>query len=85
MGCAESRQELSSQSLRSALDDVELPEPPSPAMGSPPLQFPTASVQLSSQHERLILDLLPFKDIRQFYEYVVSPCSRQKRGMKLTT
>ncbi|GAB1316645.1 hypothetical protein MFIFM68171_06855 [Madurella fahalii] len=39
-------------------------------MGSPQPQVPVAAVQLSSQHERLILDLLPFKDIRQFYEWL---------------
>ncbi|KAK3903276.1 hypothetical protein C8A05DRAFT_32996 [Staphylotrichum tortipilum] len=28
------------------------------------------SVQLSSQHERLILELLPFKDLHQFHEWL---------------
>lgn len=40
-------------------------------MGTPQPQIPTAAVKLSSQYERLILDLLPFKDIRQFYEWVL--------------
>jgi hypothetical protein len=28
---------------------------------------------LSAQHERLLLELLPFKDARQFHEYAGSP------------
>jgi hypothetical protein len=74
MGCAESREQSgprgqSSQPLLSGLphnDDDELftmgqPQPTRP----PPL---TGPAQLSSQHERLILELLPFKELRQFHE-----------------
>lgn len=76
MGCAESREQSgprgpSSQPLLSGLprnddDDDELftmgqPRPTQP----PPL---TGPAQLSSQHERLILELLPFKELRQFHE-----------------
>jgi hypothetical protein len=32
------------------------------------------AVHLSAQHERLILELLPFKDLRQFHEYVSTNC-----------
>ena len=73
MGCAESRQESSSQPLLSSFtrdedDQSELPPMP-PRMGqpAPPL---TGVVPLASQHERLMLELLPFKDLRQFHEYV---------------
>ncbi|KXX78841.1 hypothetical protein MMYC01_204042 [Madurella mycetomatis] len=39
-------------------------------MGTTQPQIPTASFKLPSQYERLILDLLPFKEIRQFYEWL---------------
>lgn len=71
MGCAESREESSSHPLLSAFnqenDSILMPV----MMGQPqasPSPLPGA-VQLSSQHERLILELLPFKDLRQFHEY----------------
>ncbi|KAK4157333.1 hypothetical protein C8A00DRAFT_11798 [Chaetomidium leptoderma] len=44
-------------------------------MGQPqPAQQPitSAAAQLSTQHERLILELLPFKDRRQFQEWLNS-------------
>lgn len=77
MGCAESRQELqssesSSQPLLSSFSPDDDPILMPPRMGQPAHQSsqqPLAgSVQLSSQHERLILELLPFKDLRQFHE-----------------
>jgi len=73
MGCAESRQESSSQPLLSSFtrdedDQSELPPMP-PRMGqpAPPL---TGVVPLASQHERLMLELLPFKDLREFHEWL---------------
>ncbi|KAG7287068.1 hypothetical protein NEMBOFW57_006571 [Staphylotrichum longicolle] len=42
-------------------------------MGQPAQQQPLAgAVQLCSQHERLILELLPFKEVRQFHEWLNS-------------
>ena len=49
-------------------------------MGHPPQQpiySPAASSSsLSTQHERLILELLPFKDARQFQEWLAGPFVR---------
>lgn len=75
MGCAESRQESSSQPLLSNFTQVDGADaesvPMPPRMGQPAQQQPLAgAVQLCSQHERLILELLPFKEVRQFHEYV---------------
>lgn len=81
MGCAESRQESSSQPFLphfsdSGDDDDDNREEPTSipsTMGQPPQiarQPLNGAAQLSSQHERLILELLPFKDARQFHEYV---------------
>jgi hypothetical protein len=41
-------------------------------MGQPQILAPGPSVRLSTQHERLILELLPFKDVVQFHEFVSS-------------
>ncbi|KAL2131263.1 hypothetical protein VTI74DRAFT_5318 [Chaetomium olivicolor] len=74
MGCSESREESSSQPLLSTFDPkndtISMPV----RMGQPqPAQPPViGTVQLSSQHERLILELLPFKDVRQFHEWLNS-------------
>ncbi len=71
MGCAESRQESSSQPLLSSfIQDDESGSPSMPPRMGQPAQPLTGTVQLSSQHERLMLELLPFKDLRQFHEYV---------------
>ncbi len=72
MGCAESRQESSSQPLLSSFtsDDDESGSPSMPPRMGQPAQPLTGVVPLSSQHERLMLELLPFKDLRQFHEYV---------------
>jgi hypothetical protein len=82
MGCAESREQSgpqgpSSQPLLSILpssdDDNELC-----MMGQPqltPQRAPGGPSQLSSQHERLILELLPFKELGQFHEYVFFPAN----------
>jgi hypothetical protein len=79
MGCAESKQEQEPNSqpllLSNFKDDdddgddrnVESILMP-PSMGQPQAQTPTGAPQLSTQHERLILELLPFKDARQFHE-----------------
>jgi hypothetical protein len=83
MGCADSKEESSSQPLLSTfpLDDDLIPMPP--RMGQPQLaQQPLAgAVHLSAQHERLILELLPFKDLRQFHEYVSANCFNQSQTM----
>jgi hypothetical protein len=81
MGCAESREQSgpqgpSSHPLLSTLprdennDDTQFL-----MMGQPPLAPQRAlggPSKLSSQHERLILELLPFKEPAQFHEYVFS-------------
>jgi len=41
-------------------------------MGQPQHQSIGGPVQLSTQHERLILELLPFKDLSQFHEWLNS-------------
>ncbi|KAK4100291.1 hypothetical protein N658DRAFT_508015 [Parathielavia hyrcaniae] len=38
----------------------------------PAQQPPAGAVQVSTQHERLILELLPFKDLGQFHEWLSS-------------
>ena len=71
MGCAESRQESSSQPLLSSfIQDDQSESPPMPPRMGQPAQPLTGVVPLSSQHERLMLELLPFKDLGQFHEYV---------------
>ncbi|KAL1841998.1 hypothetical protein VTJ49DRAFT_6241 [Mycothermus thermophilus] len=73
MGCAESKpqESASSQPLLSTFPaDLDLTTCTSFPMGHP---FQAAGPsQLSSQHERLILELLPFKDSRQFHEWLTS-------------
>ncbi|KAH6855762.1 hypothetical protein B0I37DRAFT_350906 [Chaetomium sp. MPI-CAGE-AT-0009] len=39
-------------------------------MGQQPPPSANGTVQLASQHERLILELLPFQDIRQFHDWL---------------
>jgi hypothetical protein len=73
MGCAESRpasgSKPSSQPLLSTpfQDDDDAFSLPL-TMGQQPPPSASGTVQLASQHERLILELLPFQDIRQFHE-----------------
>ena len=83
MGCAESKQEqeqeqeLNSQPLLLSnfkdddddgddrnVESILMP----PSMGQSQAQIPAGAPQLSTQHERLILELLPLKDARQFHE-----------------
>jgi len=68
MGCAESRVQSSSQPLLSDFDSRESSTSMPLRMGQPQNQASGPPVQLSTQHERLILELLPFKDVRQFHE-----------------
>lgn len=71
MGCHESKQKSGSTSdplLSDYTPNDDTYISMSSRMGQPPAQVPAGSVQLASQHERLILELLPFKDIRQFHE-----------------
>lgn len=73
MGCAESKeQELSnSQPLLSTFPAEELTNTSFVLnMGQPQLSqpFQAGPSPLSSQHERLLLELLPFKDRAQFHE-----------------
>lgn len=72
MGCAESRPEAASQPLLSDSDTRAFTSHSMPVlsrMGQPPSQNnPGDPVLLSTQHERLILELLPFKEVRQFHE-----------------
>ena len=77
MGCAESREQSGPQGPSSQLLLSTLPHDDDPEllmMGQPPLaqqqRAPGGPVKLSSQHERLILELLPFKEPAQFHEYV---------------
>lgn len=41
-------------------------------MGRPSPTAPSATTQLATQHERLILELLPFKEVGQFHEWLQS-------------
>lgn len=80
MGCAESREETpAASSSRPFLDDYRSRQHDaydhsiSATMGQPPQQqqhgIPLAgSSRLAQQHERLILELLPFKNADQFQE-----------------
>ncbi len=76
MGCAESREaaiSAANEPLLSAFSpDQEGPTEPIPLptrMGNPQPYAPVTGLsQISTQHERLILELLPFKDARQFHE-----------------
>jgi len=67
MGCAESREELNSQPLLSSFpeedDTILLPL----TMGR---SSQSGAAQLSSQHERLLVELLPVKDRRQFHQWL---------------
>lgn len=75
MGCAESKQESKSQPLLLSTyrdDNDDLYTPMLHEMGQPQPQPQTGAGSgaghLSSQYERLLLELLPFKDSRQFHE-----------------
>ena len=70
MGCAESRETTVSEPFLSNFDGQDSESMPMPVrMGQPPIPVPSgAHPLLSTQHERLILELLPLKDIRQFHE-----------------
>lgn len=73
MGCAESRPQSvskgNSQPLLSTFrDDDDDAYSLALTMGQPPPPSASGAVRLASQHERLILELLPFQDIRQFHE-----------------
>lgn len=76
MGCADSRPESvskrSSQPLLSGNfrdDDDDAFSLPL-TMGQQPPPSASGTVRLASQHERLILELLPFQDIRQFQDWL---------------
>lgn len=76
MGCAESKQDTNFPPLLPLSfsnddddDDADITEfiLMQPRMGQPQAP-PAATPQLSTQHERLIVELLSFKDIRQLQE-----------------
>ncbi|KAK3319323.1 hypothetical protein B0H66DRAFT_533825 [Apodospora peruviana] len=84
MGCAESREEDPDSerllsSFQPAAHDYSLPCSV-PRMGQPssqpepfrPAPGPIMPSQLASQHERLLLELLPFHDSRRFHEWLNS-------------
>ena len=68
MGCAESRQEFVAQPLPSDFDAPDNSMPLASGMGQPQASVQLGFASLSTQHERLILELLPFKEARQFHE-----------------
>lgn len=76
MGCVESKEEEpASEHLLSSFPIVEPSSSVSVAMGQPPPQPQFRAVQplvvgsqFSSQHERLLLELLPFTETTQFRE-----------------
>ncbi|KAK0714891.1 hypothetical protein B0H67DRAFT_579398 [Lasiosphaeris hirsuta] len=73
MGCNESREDIEPQETllpasEGQPDDYSIPM--SPRMGQSKPLTQAAAAQISSQHERLILELLPVKDARQFHEWL---------------
>ncbi|KAM7203491.1 hypothetical protein V8F33_002111 [Rhypophila sp. PSN 637] len=80
MGCVESKEEeeLASEHLLSSFPITE-PSTSTADMGQPPpqpqyraVQPLVVSPQFSSQHERLLLELLPFKETAAFREWLSS-------------
>ncbi|KAM7199880.1 hypothetical protein V8F20_005529 [Naviculisporaceae sp. PSN 640] len=80
MGCVESKEEEhASEHLLSSFPIVEPSSSAPVTMGQPPpqpqyraVQPLVVSSQFSSQHERLLLELLPFQEATQFREWLSS-------------
>jgi len=76
MGCVESREHAgppASEPLLSAYNTQDSALPMSSSMGQPQQQapLPISGSALPSQHVRLILERLPFKDAEQFHDWLI--------------
>lgn len=76
MGCAGSRSGPPSRTPYVPVPQSPNPSHPSSQSASTAMGQPPAPTHLASQHERLILELLPFKDRSQFHEWLQGPYVR---------